>query len=241
MLGKKTKKKTGLTVTSISKDHWSIGGQKCKVEGTKLVVTILHGKGLLASDIYNGKSDPVCFLWCGLTSDFKSVDNLMAITSQVECNKVGIKRTKVCPTTLEPIWNEDIVFPLVINNVELFSQMRCIIYIRDEDINTEDCIDEEFSFDELGMCEISMSDIIMNGKVGKQSIVFASKQLDLKSSPKMKKNAEGYVKVTCSLIFDENDTVKVFPEIASDIRTLEVFLQRYQRLLRGVCEIPVLF
>ena len=31
---------------------------------TRLVVRVLDGKDLLASDIMTGKSDPICFVWC---------------------------------------------------------------------------------------------------------------------------------------------------------------------------------
>ena len=104
--------------------------------------------------------------------------------------QIGIFRTKVCATTLEPIWNEDIIFPLTIGDTFSLSQLRCIIYVRDEDTNEVDGDEKSISYDELGMCEISLKDILINGKARKQSIVDVSRQLDLRSSPKMKKKAE---------------------------------------------------
>lgn len=231
------KKKSGLQVSNVSKDHWSVGGHVAKAEGTRLVVTILHGKGLLASDIYTGKSDPICFLSCGpshtLSSKDNATDDYMATTDEDECANIGIFRTKVCATTLEPIWNEDIIFPLTVGDTFSLSQLRCIIYVRDEDINEVDGDEKSISYDELGMCEISLKDILINGKARKQSIVDVSRQLDLRSSPKMKKKAEGYIKVTCTLIFDETDTKRLYPEVGDDIKTLEVFLMKFQMLLRG--------
>lgn len=233
MSNQKSKKKTGLNVTSVSKDHWSSRGGMPKVEGTRLVVTILNGKGLLASDVLTGKSDPICFLWCGLpivsSAPKSTVDEFMEVTDEDECAKIGILRTKVCPTTLEPVWNEDIVFPLAVDDTYSLAQLRCLIYVRDEDIDD----DEMLSYDELGMCEISVKDILMYGKPLRTSIAYISKQLDLKSSPKMKKSAEGYIKVTCTLIFDETDTQKMYPEIGDGIKSLDVFLQKLQQILRG--------
>lgn len=232
------KKKNGLHVNSVSKDHWSVGGHVAKTEGTRLVVTILHGKGLLASDAYNGKSDPICFLWCGpspvLPLRDNAVDDFMAVTDEDECANIGILRTKVCPTTLEPIWNEDIIFPLTVDDTFSLSQLCCIIYVRDEDIDEVDGDMNVTSYDELGMCEINLKDILINGKARKQSIVDVSRQLDLRSSPKMKKRAQGYIKITCTLIFDETDTKRLYPEVGDGIKTLDVFLAKYQMLMRGI-------
>jgi C2 domain len=234
MSNQKSKKKTGLNVTSVSKDHWSNRGGTPKVEGTRLVVTILNGKGLLASDVLTGKSDPICFLWCGLptvsTASKSNVDEFMDVTDEEECAKIGILRTKVCPTTLEPIWNEDIIFPLAVDDTYSLTQLRCLIYVRDEDIDDDD---NSLSYDELGMCEISVKDILMHGKPLRTSIAYISKQLELKSSPKMKKCAEGYIKVTCTLIFDEADTQKMYPEVGDGIKSLDVFLQKFQQILKG--------
>jgi hypothetical protein len=231
-------KKTGLHVTNVSKDHWSVGGKAAKTEGTHLVVTILHGKGLLASDTFTGKSDPLCFLWCGPTTSTETAapssknenenDDFMAVTNEDECANLGILRTKVCPTTLEPIWNEDIIFPLNLEDTYSLLQLRCLIYVRDEDIEE----DGEVSYDELGICEINLKDMLINGKCGKQSIVYVSQQLDLSSSPPMKKKAEGYIKVTCKIIFSENDCRKLYPEIGDGIKTLDVFLSKYQQLIQ---------
>jgi hypothetical protein len=198
-------KKTGLNVTNVSKGHWSVGGKAIKTEGTHLSVTVLHGKGLLASDVFTGKSDPLCFLWCGPTtspetaapsSKNETADDFMAVTNEDECTNLGILKTKVCPTTLEPIWNEDIIFPLNLEDTYSLLQLRCLIHVRDEDIEE----DGKISYDDLGMCKINLKDILINGKCGKQSIVYVSQQLDLISSPTMKKKAEGYIKVRICII-----------------------------------------
>ena len=233
----KAKKKSGLNVTNVSRDHWSFGGNKAKSDGTRLVVTILRGKGLLASDVLTGKSDPISFVWCGPTevspTAEASNDDFMDTTDEKGCIEMGIFRTQVCPRTLEPVWNEDIIFPLSITDSYSLSRLRCIIYVRDMDIDENDDGNSRISYDELGMCEISVKDILMNGKVGKQSIVLVSKQLDLKSSARMKKTAEGYIKVTFALTFDEKDTRRMYSEIADGIDSLGEFLQKYQSQLRG--------
>ena len=249
MIAQQKKKKTGLSVTSVSKDHWSVGGHVAKTEGCRLVVTILHGKGLLASDVFTGKSDPICFLWCGpavvpsasaainrptsaAAAPNDEANEIMAETDIDKCAALGILRTNVCPTTLEPVWNEDIVFPLSIDDTYSLSQLRVIIYVRDEDIDEVDG-GEESTYDELGMCEISLKDVLMNGKARRQSISDVSRQMNLKTSPKMKKKAEGYIKVTCTLIFDESECKKLYPEVADGINSLEGFVLKYQQLLKG--------
>lgn len=230
------KKKTGLQVTNVSKDHWSVQSHASKGEGCRLIVTVLHGKGLLASDVFTGKSDPVCFLWCGPSAATAGIDTaaqeIMAVTDIDECSGLGILRTNVCPTTLEPVWNEDIVFPLAIDDTYSLSQLRVIIYVRDEDIDEVEG-GEETSYDDLGVCEISLKDILINGKARRQSISDVSRQLHLTSSPKMKKKAEGYIKVTCTLVFDEAECKKLYPEIADGISTLEAFVLKYQQILKG--------
>ena len=238
MLAQQTKKKkTGLQVNKVSKGHWSVGGHIAKTEGTRLVVTFLYGKGLLASDLFTGKSDPICFIWCGPSDSNIPGDNMandfMAITDINECTNIGILRTKVCPTTLEPIWNEDIIFPLAVDDIYSLSNLRCIVYVRDEDIDGETSGNNVVSYDDLGMCEFSLKDILINGKTRKQSIVNISKQLNLISTPKMRKKAEGYIKITCTLIFDEAESKKFYPMVADGIKTLDNFLSKFQDLLRG--------
>lgn len=83
------------------------------------------------------------------------------------------------------------------------------------------------------MCEIYLKDILINGKARKQSIALVSKQLNLKSSILMKKKAEGYVKVTFTIVFDEAECKGLYGEVGEDITSLEGFVSKYQQVLQG--------
>ena len=92
--------------------------------------------------------------------------------------------------------------------------MKCIIYVRDEDINE----DGSTSYDELGMLEIPFLDIILNGKrMQGNSFVLSAAWYSLKKSPGMRK-AEGDIKMCCSLVFGTNDTTKL---LFTQINTLK--------------------
>lgn len=74
-------------------------------KNTRCVLRILEAKDLLASDANSGKSDPVCFVWCGpegMEPDFDAEGDKKSIEER------GIRMTEVKNTTLEPIWNEEI-------------------------------------------------------------------------------------------------------------------------------------
>ena len=61
--------KTGLKKTYFSRTHFSspfVPKEKGSEDMARLVVRILDGKELLASDVQTGKSDPICFAWCCL-------------------------------------------------------------------------------------------------------------------------------------------------------------------------------
>lgn len=64
---KSSHRKTGLKKTYFSRTHFSspfVPREKGSEDMTRLVVRILDGKDLLASDVQTGKSDPLCFAWC---------------------------------------------------------------------------------------------------------------------------------------------------------------------------------
>ena len=64
---KSTHRKTGLKKTYFSRTHFSspfAPKEKGSGDMTRLVVRILDGRDLLASDVQTGKSDPLCFIWC---------------------------------------------------------------------------------------------------------------------------------------------------------------------------------
>jgi len=166
---------------------------------TKVIFRIVEGSHLLASDIQTGKSDPVCFVWVGPNDEIPNLE--VPIDARLD---EGIMLTSVCPCTVDPRWDEEIAFPLECDSLQQLVDMRCLIYVRDEDINE----DESITYDELGMLEIPFKDIIEKGKkIQGNSFVLSAAWYSLKKSPGMRK-AEGDIKMCCSLIFGNNDTTK---------------------------------
>ena len=143
-------KKSGLKSREVARDHFSSrptsANRNKLVEDTKLVVRIIEGSHLLASDIETGKSDPVCFVWCGPKG---TTPNLEVPID--ERGNEGIMLTTVCPITIDPRWDEEITFPIDIDSLESIINMQCLIYVRDEDISDDGAVT---TYDELGMLDI---------------------------------------------------------------------------------------
>ena len=87
----------------------------------KLTVTIKRARGLLPCD-RTGSSDPLCFISCAGGDEF---------------------RTKTCPQTLTPVWEETFSF-----NCMRARMPKLRIVVMDED--------DDDSTDFLGMCEVAL-------------------------------------------------------------------------------------
>lgn len=198
-------KKQGLKVRDVSKDHFSSGKNHNEPKFSRLVVRMLEGSNLLASDITTGKSDPVCFLWLGPISETPVVEKLAS-----EEHDAMFAKTIVCPTTVDPIWNEDVVFELQVADIQAMMDQKCVIFVRDEDIEE----DGSKSYDELGMVEFSMKEVVSRGRGLKSSIVLPATWYDLKKSSGMRR-VDGRVKLTISLIFTNEDAESISHQLPS--------------------------
>lgn len=201
-------RKTGLKTRDVSKDHFSSGKNLNEPKFSRLVVRMLEGAQLLASDISTGKSDPVCFLWLGPCAETPVVEKLAS-----EDHDAMFAKTVVCPTTVDPIWNEDVVFELQASDVNTMMDQKCVIFIRDEDIDE----DGSKSYDELGMVEFTLKEIVSRGRALKSSIVLPATWYTLKKSPGMRR-IDGRVKLTITLIFTPEDIESIngqLPPVAS--------------------------
>lgn len=201
-------RKTGLKTRDVSKDHFSSGKNLNEPKFSRLVVRMLEGAQLLASDISTGKSDPVCFLWLGPCAETPVVEKLAS-----EDHDAMFAKTVVCPTTVDPIWNEDVVFELQVSDVNTMMDQKCVIFIRDEDIEE----DGSKSYDELGMVEFTLKEIVSRGRALKSSIVLPATWYTLKKSPGMRR-VDGRVKLTITLIFTPEDIESIngqLPPLAS--------------------------
>ena len=198
--------KTGLKVRDVAKDHFSSGvvSNNLDYSGFNLVIRFLNGESLLASDVETGKSDPICFIWCGSSQEEPPpLDKLDEESKKVEDCRV--LTTNVCYTTTDPIWNENIIYPLDVHDIDTLANLVVKVYVRDEDIIGEtNNGDVQRIFDELGMVDIYLKDIITTGKVLKSenSIVKNATWYDLKKSPGMRR-IDGRIKFSLSLIFPD--------------------------------------
>lgn len=188
--------KIGLKVRDVAKDHFSSGVKLNEPKFSRLVVRFLEGKSLLASDIETGKSDPVCFVWCGPTDENPDLNNFADESS-------GITLTSVCPITVDPIWNEDLTFRLDVSDITELIYLKCAICCRDEDI-----IDGNISYDELGMIEVPLKDVIQKGKACANSIVMSAAWYKLNKGPGMRR-VDGSLKLTISIIFGADDEATI--------------------------------
>ena len=102
-----------LTFTSQPDKHLS--------SDSRFLIKILKAENLLASDAETGKSDPICFVWCGLPNEVPTLDKTeprkdleKTITKNEDVDKSNngnnIQRTKVLKERIDPIWNEEKTF-----------------------------------------------------------------------------------------------------------------------------------
>lgn len=223
--------KRGLKIRDVAKDHFSSGIVQSEPHFSRLVIRFLEGKDLLASDIETGKSDPVAFVWCGPINDAPILD-------EADLPESGILRTSVCPTTINPIWNEDVIFPLDITDIKSFTEMKCLVYVRDEDLGAGE--GGMTTYDELGMLELPFKDIYTKGKAFKNSIVISGTWYTLAKSPGMRR-VDGQIKLTISLIFAPEDNEVIMKQLPSapessnfsrsSIHQLNSVSQKVQRFL----------
>ena len=68
----------------------------------------------------------------------------------------AILTTKVCPITIQPIWQEDLIFPITIENLLHFQELKMSLFVRDEDY---DETNDTNTYDELGMLEFPFSSL----------------------------------------------------------------------------------
>src|SRR5690606_29300462 len=80
---------------------------KAEVIGPRVVVRFLEARDLLASDAYSGKSDPICFAFVCQGDDRPL---LGMFDDAILADRV--KMTKVIPETVDPVWNDEVVFPV---------------------------------------------------------------------------------------------------------------------------------
>lgn len=177
-------RKTGLQPgPRVSRDHFSNNTAPKSVLNTRLVVRIIDGASLLASDLDTGKSDPVCFAWCGPSDELPSVDDM---------TREDYKRvlsTSVRPGTTDPIWNEELVFPIDAATTSLSDLLafQCFVYVADLDEDAPpDLSRVAVSYDPLGQLLVPFSDVIDKGRiVNGNSLSLAAARYTLLRTPKL--------------------------------------------------------
>ena len=186
--------KTGLKGRTVSKNHFSSSSQikSNDSELSKIVITFLDGNNLLASDLNTGKSDPVGFVWCGYESSTESLPQW----DDYNKPESGIILTNVCNTTCDPIWNEELTFPIEIPRIECISDIICRIAIRDEDVDSTG----GKTYEDLGQVKIPLLDVITKGKPLKNSYILPPTKFILEKITGMHR-VDGYIRLKIALIF----------------------------------------
>jgi hypothetical protein len=182
-------RKTGLLPGPVvSKTHFSNNtshGKPIPVPHSKLVVRILDAKSLLASDLETGKSDPVCFIWYGPSDEHPSIE------SMTNGEQSRVLQTSVCPTTTDPIWDEELVFPIDMSTIKLADLVNfyCYIYVADYDEMIDAATQETaVSYDSLGQLTIPFGDIVDQGKcVNGNSLALGMKSYAVEKAPPLRR------------------------------------------------------
>ena len=138
--------KNGLKSREVSSDHFSSGLRKeDEMRSTRCIIHLLEAKDLLASDLETGKSDPICFMAIGSQLNQKPH---WEDTSNYAEN--GILFSSVKKMTVNPKWNSNHTFPLVIENVNELLKAKIFFLFKDEDILE----DGNASYENLGEVHI---------------------------------------------------------------------------------------
>lgn len=210
--------KTGLKFREVSKDHFSSNlSSRQSLPFTHIVVRLLHGSNLLASDVSTGKSDPVCFLWVG---QIDAVPNFDFNTKTGKAKDAHVFTSKVCHTTVDPIWNEDITLPIIFDDINAILTMKLCILVRDEDVNDDNTI----SYDDLGLIELTFQQIFNAAKVVKGAMLLSARKFSLKKTANMRR-VDGDIKMTISINFADEDC-------ASQIERPELGVSNIQELIQ---------
>jgi hypothetical protein len=196
---------------TVPKDSIYSGHKEKGPAYSRVVIRVIEAEKLLASDYETGKSDPVCFVV------YRAINAGIIPLSETELGEeqmaeLGIQTTKVCKTTVDPKWNDEISFKIDASDVKILSSMRCLLFCRDEDIEP----DNSRTYQELGMLEIPIRDIVANGTVvaRQNSIVLSSSWYTLQKSPGMPK-VDGSIKLTISIIFVPEDFDMIANQLVS--------------------------
>lgn len=182
--------KTLLKSKEVDANHWS-SGKGDDLNCNRCIIRVLEAADLLSSDAETGKSDPICFLWVGPQDEYPSFD-----INNLENN--GVLTTKVIKCTIDPHWNSEHIFPMELDSIESLNEAKVVVLIRDEDLDA----DNVASYDDLGQVVIPFKDIIKNGKIINNTIVYAGKWYPVAKCPGMRK-VSGQIKLAFTLVFVE--------------------------------------
>jgi C2 domain len=186
---------------------------------TRVVVRILQGTDLLASDLLTGTSDPVCFV--------SVADNSEAAPNSIDDPRV--QSTTACKHTVNPSWDAELTFPLKADSVDDIMAASVLITVLDQD-------DEDGSvhYDALGEVSIPLDTIITQGsmKPHTQSIMLNARWWPITKSSSMRR-CSGNLKVSLSLIlgpdcpllgvlpgdnYDTAEAAAVFADVFAGVR-----------------------
>ncbi|CAN0068185.1 unnamed protein product, partial [Phaeothamnion confervicola] len=147
-------RKKALEPSFYRKDHFSSPFQP-GLDGnikrqTRLSLRLLEARNLLVSDLVTGTSDPVCFAWVGPKGE----------TADPIDTGGRVQRTAICRGTADPIWDEELVFPLVVDTVDDVMEGQINVVIRDQDDE-----DGDVHYHELGRVTIPLKAVLLDGKV----------------------------------------------------------------------------
>jgi hypothetical protein len=134
---------------------------------------------------------------------------------------VPVLLSKVCYTTTDPQWNDDLTFPIDLYDVPSLVGLKIKIVVRDED-DVEGKPGDHI-YDDLGCVEIPLRNVITQGRVLKNSICDIGRRYDLQKTKTMRR-VDGYIKVTVTLTFAD-DAKRLFPELADGINSVEKFTE----------------
>ena len=145
-----------------------------------------------------------------------------------------IVMSKVCYDTCDPIWNEELFFPIEVVDLKTILDLKIGVVVKDEDTAKDDhgrVLNKEY--DDLGQFEITVRDIMTHGKVtNKNSICIMNKVCTLHKTKKMGARIDGSVKINAFITFCE-DARPLFHEISDKIESVDKFTEAASKVMKA--------
>ena len=185
---------------------------------TRVMIRLIDGQDLLAASTVSGASSPAAFAWLG----YPCSSSLQWDSWEDTTN--GIIRSKTVRGTTNPTWNQDLVFPIDVSDLESITSLKISIMVRHDLNSTPTSISHKSAFSNLGILDISLASVLRQAKALQASVVSSSRKYLLDRAPGMSRVA-GSIRLTISLQLGRDDCGPLF-SLYPDVEDVEGLARR---------------